>query len=116
MRFWLVALLLLATALAFAASNPAVGTWQISSTTDDGQEYAWKLVIKEDGGALSGVLSGEPGDYQLSDVKCENDTLTFKVTVEDQTYECEAKIAGKSLEGAFKGGAASGKLKGTKES
>jgi hypothetical protein len=116
MKLWLAALLVLVTALAAAAANPVVGTWQISSVTDDGQEYAWKLILKEDGGNLTGTLSGEPGDYPLSDVKFEKDILTFKVTVEDQTYSCEAKVSGNSLEGAFKGGAASGKLKGTKES
>jgi hypothetical protein len=97
------------------AGNSAVGTWDVVSQPDGGDQTTWKMIIKEDGGKLTGTISGEPGDYTLEDVKCEGDTLTFKLTVEDQTYTTECKIAGSKLDGVFTGGAAKGTVKGTKE-
>jgi hypothetical protein len=99
-----------------AAANAAVGTWEVVSAMDGGDEMTWKLVINEDAGKLTGTISGEPGDFTLEDIKVEGDTLTFKVSIEDQTYTTEAKISGSKLDGVFKGtGGAKGTLKGTKQ-
>ena len=118
MRFVTALLLLILAVLAIpasASSNPAVGTWQVTSPTESGEEYTWKLVIKEDGGKLSGTISGEPGDFTLSDVKYEDDKLSFKVTIEDQTFTIEARISGNKLEGAYKSATMSGTLKGVRQ-
>ncbi len=111
-----LAMLLLGAALAMAADHPAVGTWQIVSKTDTGEEYTWKMVIKNEDGKLSGTLSGDMGDFPLADLKYENDTLSFKVQIEDQSYETEGKISGAKLEGTFKGAAGGGTVTGTKQS
>jgi hypothetical protein len=111
----LAAIVLLGAGLLMAA-NAAAGTWEVVSATDGGgDEMTWKLVIKDDDGKLSGTISGEPGDYTLEDVKVEGDTLTFKVTIEDQTYTTEAKISGSKLDGVFKSTGAKGTLRGTKQ-
>jgi hypothetical protein len=112
---WL-GMLLVGAGLAMAADHPAVGTWQVTSKTDSGEEYTWKMIIKNEDGKLTGVLSGEMGDFQLADLKYENDTLSFKVQIEDQSYATEAKIAGNKLDGTFKGTGASGTLTGTRQS
>jgi hypothetical protein len=99
-----------------AAANAAVGTWEVVSAMDGGgDEMTWKLVIKEDAGKLTGTISGEPGDFTLEDIKVEGDTLTFKVSIDDQTYTTEAKISGSKLDGVFKSAGAKGTLKGTKQ-
>ncbi|MGE5646930.1 MAG: hypothetical protein ACM336_14175 [Acidobacteriota bacterium] len=110
----LAAILLLGAGLLMAASDVA-GTWDLVSAVDGGDEMSWKLVIKEDNGKLTGILSGEPGDFTLEDIKVDGDTLTFKVSIDYQTYTTESKIAGSKLNGTFKSSGSNGTLKGTKE-
>ncbi len=109
------AMTLLAAGL-LLASNAAVGTWEVISAVDGGDESTWKLVITEDGDQLAGTISGESGDFSLHEVKLNGDELTFKVTIDDQTYVSAVKISGSKFEGAFKGGPTKGTLKGTKQS
>lgn len=105
-----------AAVLVAAAANDAVGKWDLTSSTDEGSEMNWILVIKDDGGKLTGTLSGEPGDFTLEDVKLDGNTLTFKTTIDAETYTSEVKISGEKLEGNYKGAAMKGTLKGTKKS
>jgi hypothetical protein len=97
------------------AANAAVGTWDVISAVDGGDDMNWKLVIKEDAGKLAGTISGEQGDFTLEDVKLEGETLTFKVTIDEQIYLTEAKISGAKLDGVFKGTGVKGTLKGTRQ-
>jgi FlaG/FlaF family flagellin (archaellin) len=108
--------LLTLTAILLLAANDAVGTWDVTSATSEGSEMNWTLVIKDDGGTLTGTISGEPGDFTLEDVKLDGHTLTFKTTIDSETYTTEAKISGSKLEGSYKGTAVKGTLKGTKKS
>lgn len=104
---------LLGAGLLMAASD-ATGTWDVVAAVDGGDEMTWTLVIKEDGDKLTGTLSGEPGDFTLEDVKVDGDTLTFKVSIDYQTYTTEAKISGSKLNGVFKSTGANGTVKGSK--
>jgi hypothetical protein len=109
-------LLTLAAVLLSAAANEAIGTWDVTSSTSEGSEMNWILVIKDDGGKLAGTLSGEPGDFTLQDVKLDGHTLTFKTTIDAEIYNSEVKISDGKLEGSYKGTAVKGTLKGTKKS
>lgn len=97
-----------------AADNPVVGTWDCVSTDDAGQTSNWTLVVKEDAGKLSGSLSGDPGEFALVDAKLAGHAFTFKVVVNEASYEVETTIDGNKLEGKYKGPEAAGNLKGTK--
>ena len=109
-------LLALTAVLLAAAANEAIGTWDVTSSANEGNEMNWTLVIKEDGGKLTGTISGEPGDFTLEDVKVDGHTLTFKITIDAETYSSEVKISDGKLEGGYKGTSVKGTLKGTKKS
>ncbi|HTQ52971.1 MAG TPA: hypothetical protein VMI94_00835 [Bryobacteraceae bacterium] len=107
-------MLLFGSLLCWAADNPAVGTWDVVTTDDAGQTSNWTLVIKADGDNLSGTLTGDPGEFNLSDAKLDGNSLTFKVVVNEATYTSEITLDGNKFEGKYKGPEASGTLKGTK--
>jgi hypothetical protein len=109
-------ILLFSFAICWAADNPIVGKWDCVGTDDNGQPTNWTMVVKDDGGKLTGTLSGDPGEFQLVDAKLEGDTFTFKVVVNDETYTVESKLTGNKVEGKYKGPEGSGTIKGTKAS
>jgi len=100
----------------WAADSAIIGKWECTSTDDSGQTASWTLVVKDDGGKLAGTLSGDPGEFALVDPKMEGNSFTFKVVVNEVSYEVQATIDGGKLDGKFKGPEASGTLKGTKQS
>ncbi len=110
-----VLFLLLCASWVVAADNPVVGTWKVVSTGAGGEEMTWQLVVKEDGGKLSGTLSGDPGEFPLVNPTLEGDKFTFQVTLDQVTYSVESKVSGKKLEGTYKGSEAEGKVSGTKQ-
>lgn len=111
-----LALLAVAGAVALAAAaNAVVGTWQLVSDSPGGEQYNWTLVLKEDEGKLVGTLTGGPGSYTLLEPKLEGETFTCKVTIEEQTYAIQAKIAGGKFDGTWKGPGSQGTIKGSKQ-
>ncbi len=112
----LATILLLSSGLCLAADNPVVGKWDCTSSDDAGQTSSWTMLVKEDGGNLSGTLSGDPGEFALVDAKLDGNNFTFKVVVNEVTYTVEATIDGNKLDGKYKGAEGSGTLKGTKQS
>jgi hypothetical protein len=114
-------ILLAAAALAIfgagllVAANAATGSWEVVSTPEGGDEVIWKMVIKEDAGKLTGTLSGEEGDFTLEDVKLEGEILSFKVTIDEQTYTVEARLSDSKFQGVFKSTRVSGTVRGTKQ-
>lgn len=108
----LLAVVLLALPLAQAADAPkAVGTWDVVSTTPQG-EMTSVLTVK--------LADGQPKvDFELvgekrtvTDEKLTGDVLTLKVEYEGGVYEVEAKVDGDTLTGTWQGGGYSGELKG----
>ncbi|MFN7994756.1 MAG: hypothetical protein U0Q18_14205 [Bryobacteraceae bacterium] len=113
---FLLTFFLLAFATTWAADSPIVGKWDCTSSDDAGQSYSWTLTVKDDGGKLTGTLSGDPGDLELVDARLDGNSFTFKVVVNDNTYTVETTIDGNKIEGKYKGAEANGTLKGTKQS
>jgi len=99
-----------------AADKPVVGSWQCVSDSPDGEQYRWTVVVKDEGGKLSGTISGAPGEYVMVEPRFENGTLTFKVQIEGETYTIEARIRGDQFEGVWKGASSQGYIKGTRQS
>jgi hypothetical protein len=113
----LLTILLFASVAAWAADNAAVvGAWDVVSTDDAGQPMNWTLTVKDDGGKLSGTLSGDAGELPIVDAKLEGSMFTFKVVVNDATYTTEGTIDGNKFDGKYKGPEGSGTVKGTKKS
>lgn len=99
-----------------AAQSSVVGNWQCVSDSPDGGQYTWAVVVKEEGGKLTGTISGAPGEYQMEDVRFEGGVLTFKVRIEGDVYAIEARIQGDQLEGTWKGPSSQGVIKGSRKS
>ncbi|MGA3040755.1 MAG: hypothetical protein ABSF54_08210 [Bryobacteraceae bacterium] len=107
--------LLLGSLAAWAADNAVVvGTWDVVSTDEAGQPTNWTMVVKDDGGKLSGTLSGDMGELPIVDAKLDGNTFTFKIVVNEATYITEGTIDGKKFDGKFKGPEAEGTVKATK--
>jgi hypothetical protein len=111
----ILTILLFGSVAAWAADNPAVGTWDVVGTDEAGQTANWTLVVKDDGGKLAGTLSGDMGEFPLVDAKVDGNALTFKVVVNESTYTTEGTIDGNKFEGKYKGPESAGTLKGTKK-
>jgi hypothetical protein len=110
-------ILLFASVATWAADNQAVvGTWDVVSTDDSGQPMNWTLTVKDDGGKLSGTLSGDAGELPIVEAKLEGNTFTFKIVVNEATYTTEGTIDGKKFDGKYKGSEGAGTVKGTKRS
>lgn len=107
--------LLFASVAAWAADNPAVGTWDVVGTDEAGQTANWTLIVKDDAGKLGGTLSGDMGEFTLVDPKVDGNAFTFKVVVNESTYTTELTIDGNKFDGKYKGPEAAGTLKGTKK-
>jgi len=108
-------ILLLGSVAVWAADNAAVvGTWDVVSTDESGQPMNWTLTVKEDGGKLSGTLSGDAGELPIVDAKLDGNAFSFKVVVNDATYTTEGTIDGNKFDGKYKGPEGSGTVKGTK--
>ncbi len=120
MNRWMVviwiALFLFGAGALLAAEKAIVGTWQLTTESPGGDQMSLTLVVKEEGGKLSGILSGSIGEFPLVNPKMEGDTFTCEVSINEQTYSVQGKVSGKKLEGGWKGGGAEGAIKGTKES
>jgi len=109
-------LLVVVAAVLLAAGNAVVGTWQVVSDSPGGEQYTWTLVVKDEGGKLSGTLTGGPGQFPLIEPKLEGDTFTCKVTVDEVTYAIQSKITGSKFDGTWKGPGSQGTIKGSKQS
>lgn len=110
----LVALALLLGCLSVqAAGNPVVGTWKIVSFGAQGLN--WTLTVKEEAGKLSAKIVGDMGEFPLIEPKLEGSRFTFQVSVDGKMYSAEAKISGKSIQGAYKGPDDEGTFKGDKQ-
>jgi hypothetical protein len=111
---WLLTLVVFAgCVLALAATNPAIGVWQVVST--GAEDLNWTLTVKEEGGKLTGTLAGDVGEFGLVDPKVEGDAFTFKIVVNEDTYAVETKVYGNKLVGTYKGPDMSGSVKGTRQ-
>jgi hypothetical protein len=115
----LLAIALFASAVSFAADNPALGQWDCVATASDADAHQvkFKLNLQEADGKLSGSLvmedSGE--SLPLIDPKVDGNDLTFAVKVEDATYSAVLKIDGATISGKFSGDNGGGTITGNKK-
>ncbi|HEX8985019.1 MAG TPA: hypothetical protein VF767_06305 [Bryobacteraceae bacterium] len=107
---------LLLSALLLTAAGAPVGSWEcVSVAPGSSGEMNWTLEIKEVDGKLTGTAGNDQGEVAVDDMKFENDTLTFSVSLDSGTYEVTLKVNGEKLEGNWKGGGETGAIKGNKK-
>lgn len=86
---------------------PVLGHWNVKFNVDE-REITGKLLISQRAdGVLEGKWTSEGGNTVISDVKFQDDKLTYhrKSTFGDNTYESdfEGTVSGHKLTGVFKG-------------
>lgn len=108
----LLAVLALAAPLARAAdASKAAGTWDIVSTTPQGEMTSVLIVKIVDGQPkLEFELAGEK--RTVSEEKLAANVLKFKLEYEGAVYDVEAKFDGDALTGTWQGNGYAGELKG----
>jgi hypothetical protein len=111
----LLGIILIAAGL-LAAAPALVGTWNCSTTDRDGNPIQAVFTVKEDGGKLVGNVMVEDIVAPISDVVADGNDFRFKVTIQEQTFEVQLKVAGSTLEGTWARGDRKGTLKGTRKS
>lgn len=109
-----LALLLAPAALCLAAASGAIGAWDCTAISPDGEALRFTLTIQEENGQLAGTVRSADGETRISAVKYQNSTLTFKVDYQGAPYTLELKVEGDKLAGTYRGEAASGEVKGTR--
>jgi len=106
-------LVLLIAVLSAAAQNASVaGSWDITVESPQGKRDS-VLVIKQDGGKLTGAMKSPLGERPLDSVKVEGNEITFvrtqNVQGQDMVFTYKGKVEKDSLKGDVDfGGFASG--------
>jgi hypothetical protein len=77
------------------------GKWNVTATTNSGREYKFSLELKSDGGKLAGAMTSPDGTYPVQDVQLAGDQLTYKVAVNDGSYNLKFTVAGDSMKGTW---------------
>lgn len=81
-----------------------VGSWDITIESPQGKRDA-VLVIKQDGGKLSGAMKSPRGERPLDSVKIEGSDITFVMTANVQGQDMVFTYKGKVDKGSMKGDA-----------
>lgn len=100
MKF-LKVLAVLASLSAAAWAGGVTGKWKVTASAPDGNTYNVDLVVKEDGGKLTGALESERGTMPLQDVAFANDELTFKLEIGSGPIPFKLKVDGDTLKGTL---------------
>ena len=102
LRMILMMMLLTLSVAAFAQSDKLAGKWEGTTKAPQG-EQATTATFKQEGGALTGTITGMRGDMALKDIKVEGDKVTAKAEVDTPqgalTINYEFKLAGNELKG-----------------
>jgi hypothetical protein len=107
--FTLILAGLLAVNTRALAQSSAVGTWDITIESPNGKRES-QLVIKQDGGKLTGALKSPRGERPLDSIKVEGNDITFVMTANVQGQDMVMTYKGKVEKDSMKGDADFGGL------
>jgi hypothetical protein len=111
MKTLTIALILLCSLVLSAADSK----WRFTATDSGGHDSQWVLELKTQDGKLTGTLANDEITLPLVDPKADDTSITFKVVVNEVTYDVELKVDGDKLEGKYSGAEANGTIKGARE-
>ncbi len=100
MRMVQTAALLCVMAAACLASG-AAGRWKMVANAPDGNAYHVTLVLKDEGGKLSGVLESDRGQMPLANVAFVNGELRFDLMLDMGAIPFRLKVEGDKLSGTL---------------
>ena len=105
---------LLAATLWGQGADP-VGTWDIKSSTPNGNEVPGTIEVARQDGKLTVKLNSSRGEMPAQEARMDGDTLAFDITVGEGKFEIRLNIKGNQLEGTWKGNDQSGTMKGSRK-
>jgi hypothetical protein len=82
-------------------ASDAAGRWKLAANAPDGNTYNVTLIVKEDGGKLSGVLDSERGQMPLANVAFANGELRFDLVLDMGAIPFRLKIDGDKVTGTL---------------
>lgn len=94
-------MIVLSLAFCLTAFGGVVGKWKVAANAPDGNVYNVDLIVKDEGGKPSAVLSSERGEMPLQDVAIAGDDLTFKLVMDMGPIAFKLKADGDNLAGAM---------------
>jgi len=111
MRYQLLIIFLLGITLVPAGAGASVadisGTWACSIEYANGTRSNGTLVLKQEREKLTGVLSGQSGEYKISGtVKGDKVVFSFDITLRDQSQPTKITFTGSIQSTAKMSGAA----------
>jgi len=93
-------------------SHPFAGTWKMVSSTDDGTQTPWTLVVRYADGKYSATASVQQDENPAGNLKVDGNSITFTVPYQGEDYEIKLKLVQDKLTGTFSGNGVSGDTKG----
>ncbi len=97
------AFLLFGACASLAAASGVAGKWNVTAQGSNGQEYKMELVLQDEGGKLTGTMSGVMGSVAIEDVKLAGNELTYKLPVGESTYAIKVTVSGDTMKGNYTG-------------
>lgn len=98
---WFVTLFALSALSAAALASDAAGRWKLAANAPDGNTYNVTLVVKDEGGKLSGVLESERGQMPLANVAYAGGELRFDLMLDMGAIPFRLKIDGDKVAGTL---------------
>jgi len=112
---WMPAALLMAVVMAPAVPaqtghGKVTGTWQCNSTTPDGQDVPWKLIVIEKEGKLAGSTESPAGERPIENPELKGDVFSF---YQDTPQQGRVTVTITLLGDTFEGSWSSAQIRGT---
>jgi hypothetical protein len=79
------------------------GKWEVTAQAPNGRATKAELILKEDGGKITGTLGSERGAVDVAGAKLEGGELTFKLEL-DPGFGVKLAVAGESMKGTATAG------------
>ena len=84
---------------AFAAD--VAGKWNAVAKDPSGTEIKAELILKQDGGKLTGTMGGSEGSIQLENVEFKDNVLTYKLDYSGTPVTVKMTLDGDKLKGSY---------------
>lgn len=98
---WIRTFLALSVFAAACFASDAAGRWKLVANAPDGNAYNVTLVVKEEGGKLTGVLDSDRGQMPLANVAYANGELRFDLMLDMGPIPFRLKIDGDKVTGTL---------------
>jgi hypothetical protein len=98
---WFQNLLLVSVSMAACFASDVVGRYKLTANAPDGNAYNVTLIVKEEGGKLSGVLDSERGQMPLANVASSGNELRFDLMLDMGAIPFRLKIDGDKVTGTL---------------